>query len=237
MPIRRVCLLQGEDHRPSECTLLTSPKEHKQLLITKKLCFNCTGPYKYSECRSVLKYQNCGKRHHTFICDTQRYHKTERVLTALDPENKDIVYPIILVDINGIKTYALLGTGAGSSYTSTKLLNLLNKRPKETVAKRIDTMLGSSTTKVEIYSTTLGAVNRSFDMNIELSKVHEQQLLTVDNPNYSKLLSKYSESTLVALLLLVSLFVMTIHEERFDDNLSSVFITFKEISPWHLICN
>ena len=58
MPIRRVCLLQGEDHRPSECTLLTSPKEHKQLLITKKLCFNCTGPYKYSECRSVLKYQN-----------------------------------------------------------------------------------------------------------------------------------------------------------------------------------
>ena len=74
-------------------------------------------------------------------------------------------------------------------------------------------------------------------MNIELSKVHKQQLLTVDNPNYSKLLSKYSESTLVALLLLVSLFVMTIHEERFDDNLSSVFITFKEISPWHLICN
>ena len=159
------------------------------------------------------------------------------MLTALDPENKDIVYPIILVDINGIKTYALLDTGAGSSYTSTKLLNLLNKRPKETVAKRIDTMLGLSTTKVEIYSTTLGAVNRSFDMNIELSKVHKQQLLTVDNPNYSKLLSKYSESTLVALLLLVSLFVMTIHEERFDDNLSSVFITFKEISPWHLICN
>ena len=53
-------------------------------------------------------------------------------------------------------------------------------------------MLGSPTTKVEIYSSTLGAVNGSFDTNIELTKVHKLQLLTVDNLNYSKLLNKYS---------------------------------------------
>lgn len=141
---------QGEDHRPSKCTLLTSPEECNKLLITKKLCFNCTGPHKYLECRSISKCQNCGKWHHTSICDMPRHHKTERVLTALDPENKDIVYPIILVDINGIKTHALLDTGAGSLCASTKLLNLLNKRPKETVTERIDIMLGLSTTKVEI---------------------------------------------------------------------------------------
>lgn len=61
-------------------------------------------------------------------------------------------------------------------------------------------------------------------MNIELTKVHKPQLLTVDNPNYSKLLSKYSEFMLVALLLLVTLFIMTISEEGFDDDLSSMFI-------------
>lgn len=85
-----------------------------------------------------------------------------------------------------------LYTGAGSSYASTKLINLLNKRPKETLTKRIDMMLGSSTTDVEIYSATLGAIDETFDMNIELTKVHKPQLLTLDSPNYAALLSKYS---------------------------------------------
>ena len=53
-------------------------------------------------------------------------------------------------------------------------------------------MLGSSTTNLEIYSATLGAVHGSFDMKIELTKVHKPQLLTLDNPNYATLLSKYS---------------------------------------------
>ena len=118
--------------------------------------------------------------------------KTEGVLTAHQPENKEVVYPIIRVEIEGIKTHALLDTGAGNSYASNLVINLLNKRPKETLTKRTDMMLGSSTTNVEIYSVTLGAVNGSFDMNIELTKVHEPQLLTLDNPNYATLLSKYS---------------------------------------------
>ena len=117
---------------------------------------------------------------------------SEGVLTAHGPDNKEVVYPIILVEIDGIKTHALLDTGAGSSYASSKLINLLNKRPKETLTKRIDMMLGSSTTNVEVYSATLGAVNGSFDMNIELTKVHKPQLLTLDNPNYATLLNKYS---------------------------------------------
>lgn len=118
--------------------------------------------------------------------------KTEGVLTAHQPENKEVVYPIVLVEIDGIKTHALLDTGAGSSYASAKLINLLNKRPKETATKRIDMMLGSSTTNVEIYPATLGAVDGQFDMNIELTKVHKPQLLSLDNPKYATLLSKYS---------------------------------------------
>ena len=95
---------------------------------------------------------------------------SEGVLTAHGPDNKEVVYPIILIEIDGIKTHALLDTGAGSSHASSKLINLLNKRPKETLTKRIDMMLGSSTTNVEIYSATLAAVNGSFDINIELKK-------------------------------------------------------------------
>ena len=89
-----------------------------------------------------------------------------------------------------MKTHALLDTGAGCSYASTTLIDLLRERPKETATKRIDTMLGSSTSNVEIYSATLGAVNGKFDMNIELTKVHKPQLLTLNNPYYVTLLSK-----------------------------------------------
>ena len=96
------------------------------------------------------------------------------------------------MEINRIKMHTLLDTGAGSLYASTKLINLLNKRPKETLTKRIDMVLGSSTTDVQIYSATLGAIDGTFDMNIELTKVHKPQLLTLDNPNYATLLSKYS---------------------------------------------
>ena len=107
-------------------------------------------------------------------------------------ENKEVVYPIVHVEIDGIKTHALLDTGAGSSYASTKLINLLNKKPKGTATKRIDMMHGSSTTDGEIYSAILGAIDGKFDMNIDLTKVHKPQLLTLENPNYPSLLSKYS---------------------------------------------
>ena len=189
---RKCVYCQAGDHKSSECAKIASPTERREFLGTKRLCFNCTGPHKSSECKSTATCQHCGKRHHTSICGSPKEVKTEGVLTAHQPENKEVVYPIILVEIDGIKTHALLDTGAGSSYASNKLINLLNKRPKETLTKRIDMMLGSSTTNVEIYSATLGAVNGSFDMNIELTKVHKPQLLTLDNPNYATLLSKYS---------------------------------------------
>ena len=98
---------------------------------TKRLCFNCTGPHKSSECKSTATCQHCGKRHHTSICSSPKEVKTEGVLTAHQTGNKEVVYPIILVEIDGIKTHALLDTGAGSSYASNKLISLLNKMPKK----------------------------------------------------------------------------------------------------------
>ena len=118
--------------------------------------------------------------------------KTEGVLTAHQPGKKEVVYPIILGKIDGIKMHALLDSVSGSSYASNKLINLLNKRLEETLTKRIDMMLGSSTANVEIYPATLRALNGSFDVNIEVTKVHKPQLVTSDNPNYATLLSKYS---------------------------------------------
>ena len=189
---RKCVYCQVVHHKPSECGKITSAADRKEFLSTKKLCFNCTGPHRSSECQSTTTCQTCGKRHHTSICGLSKEVKTEGVLAVHQQENKEVVCPIVLVEIDGIQTHALLDTGAGSSYASTKLINLLNKKPKETVTKRIDMMFGSSTTDVEIYSATLGAIDGKFDMNIDLTKVHKPQLLTLENRNYPSLLSKCS---------------------------------------------
>ena len=66
-----------------------------------------------------------------------------------------MVYPVVLVNVDGIKTRALLDTGAGSSYASAQLINALHKKPAETQTKRIKMMLGFMTTKVEMYNVTV----------------------------------------------------------------------------------
>jgi hypothetical protein len=103
--------------------------------------------------------------------------------------HQEVIYPIVLVEVEGIKTHALLDTGAGSSYASTKLINALKKRPKEVKTKRIEMML---TTRIEIYSANLKLLDHKFDMNVDLSKVDKPELMTIKNPRYSKLLEKYS---------------------------------------------
>ena len=46
--------------------------------------------------------------------------------------------------------------------------------------------------KVEIFAAVLSAPDGKFNKEIELSKVHKPQLMMTNNPNYKKLLGKYS---------------------------------------------
>jgi hypothetical protein len=68
----------------------------------------------------------------------------------------------------------------------------LDKKPKEIQTKRIEMMLGSTTTSVEIYPATVKSIDGQFTMEVELSKVHKPQLMEIDNPRYEELLSKYN---------------------------------------------
>ena len=40
-----------------------------------------------------------------------------------------VVYPVVLVEVDGISCRVLLDTGAGSSYALTTLINKLNRKP------------------------------------------------------------------------------------------------------------
>ena len=44
-------------------------------------------------------------------------------------DNTEVVHPVVVVEVDGIKTPALLDTGSGSSYASEKLIQALDKKP------------------------------------------------------------------------------------------------------------
>ena len=89
--------------------------------------------------------------------------KPEGVMTAHSNSSEGVIYPTVLVEVDGIKMHALLNTSARSSYAPAKLIKALSKRPRETKTKKIDMMLGSTTTQVEIYSATLSSVDGKFE--------------------------------------------------------------------------
>lgn len=116
----------------------------------------------------------------------------EKVLGANMSDDVDVVYPVVLVEVDGIKTRALLDTGVGSSYLSTKLISALRKRPVETKTKTIEMMIGSTTTRVEIYNAEVKSTNDKFKMNVSLTKVHKPELVRIENPKKKELISRYS---------------------------------------------
>lgn len=189
---RKCVYCNSESHRSAECDTMLTFEDRKRFLAAKRLCFNCTGPsHRASECKSVSKCRLCNRRHHTSICDAPKVDEHEIVKTAHTGGDGEVIYSVVLVDIDGIKTHALLDTGAGSSYASSSLTNALKKKPKAVKTKRIEMMLGSTTTRVEIYATNIKSLDQKFELGIEVSKVDKPELMTLPNPNYNHLLEKY----------------------------------------------
>jgi hypothetical protein len=111
--------------------------------------------------------------------------------SAHQADESEVIYPVILLEVDGIKTRALLDTGAGSSYASARLINALHKQPTETKTKRIEMMLVSTTTKVEIYNVKVKALDGDFSMDVNVTNVDKPQLMHLDNPNYETLLKNH----------------------------------------------
>ena len=95
-----------------------------------------------------------------------------------------LCYPIL-------KIRALLDTGAESSYASAKLINALDVKPTETKTKRIEMMLGSMTTKVELYGLDVKSMCGDFTMAVTVSKVDKPERMMLANPRYNELKKRY----------------------------------------------
>ena len=106
-------------------------------------------------------------------------------------ENNEGIMPVLTVKVDGITCHALIDTGAGSSYASAKLLDLPKKKPSETKTKRVDMLISSKVTKLEVYDTIVESLDGSYQMPVKLTKVNKAELLSIDNPKYGQLLNKY----------------------------------------------
>ena len=187
---KRLCVYCGEQtHKSMECTKVSTLDKRKKILAKKQLCFNCIQPdHRAADCTSKRNCQKCNRRHHTSICNQSKEEK-ETMLAANN--TGEGTFPVVVVKVNGIECRALIDSGAGSSYASAKLIERLNVKPVESKVKQVDMLMSTSTVRMESYQATVEAVNGSFQMEVQLNKVHKGELLKIENPNYEKLISTY----------------------------------------------
>ena len=103
-----------------------------------------------------------------------------------------VAYPILVIEIEGVKCRALIDTWAGSSYASSKLINKINKKPIRRESKRIETLMYSVVKKSEIYHFEIGDINQEFKIAIEINKLGKEVLLELPNPNYPEIQKFYN---------------------------------------------
>ena len=107
----RVCVYCDIDgHKSSECKTVTKESDRRLILSQKILCFNRTGSkhrtFEYQGTKTCL---TCKEKHHTSV----REKGSNMLLTT----NINLVaYPVLVIEVEGVKCLALIDTGAGSSF-------------------------------------------------------------------------------------------------------------------------
>ena len=157
--------------------------------MRKRSCFNCAGDdHKATECKSRKTCLFCKRRHHTSICDRGN---VDNSMTATQIGGGPVVYPVVVVEVAGMKCRALLDSGAGSSYASAALLERIGAKPHHSGLRKIEMMLGASSRVMEVYRVKLNTVRGNFEMEVEVTKVEKPHLIMIDNPRYKKLVEKH----------------------------------------------
>ena len=103
-----------------------------------------------------------------------------------------MVYPMVTVDVNGVKCWALLDTGAGSSYVSSTLPDCLHLRPIRQQFKRIEIMFGTSNKAIDIYGLQIRSVDGKFILEAEVHEVDHKELSTLKNPKCTEIMAQFS---------------------------------------------
>ena len=187
---RKCVYCESTEHKAADCTDATTIEERKQILTAKNLCFNCTGSrHKSRNCRSQATCQYCQGKHHSSICPKRSEVEKEPMMAASET---DVIYPTIVVKVNGVKCRALLDTASGSDYASSALIKTAKLEKVDTKHKEIEMMFGKVVKDVGIHEAKLTSTNGKFTLPIKVSEVNKPELLSVKNPKLAEILKKYN---------------------------------------------
>ena len=156
-------------HRAPNCDKVSSPNERKKILVERKLCFNCAAGQHSAKISKI-----CNKRHHTSICQTPE----EPVGMTVNVGKAAVVHSVVIVEIGGRKFRALLDSGASHSYVSSTLVDLTRARAARRSTRRIATLMGVTTAKLQEYDFCLRALKGNFTLNVRATGINKKELLT-----------------------------------------------------------
>ena len=102
------------------------------------------------------------------------------------PDQSSVIYPVVVVEVEGVRCPALLDPGSGNSYVSFTLMNFTKKKPVKQGIKTLEMMLHATTRTIDIYNVKISDINRNFSMSSEVNCVERPVQLTSPNPKKRK---------------------------------------------------
>ena len=190
------CVYCGNgQHKSVDCTTVLSIASRREILKSKKLCYNCTGAgHSASNCYSRC-CTKCGQKHHTSICEKQETtvptQDSEKNMSASSRETRTI-HATLMAKVNGQEARIMIDTGASSSYVCSDLISKLSLKPARTETRCIEQMYGTVTRQVEIYNVNIKSLVRD-DFNFDVNCINaEKGVLTyLPNPEVRKLKQRF----------------------------------------------
>ena len=127
----------SEEHKSVDCDKIKEEANRRWYLSDNKMCFNCPGTRHrlMTECRCTTTCRRCNGKHHSLICDKLSNHLMLATGGGL------VVYPVVVVEVDGIRCRALLNMRAWSSDVSAALISQMNRKPDQSEYKRIEMMM------------------------------------------------------------------------------------------------
>ena len=172
------------------CDNVQSVEETKKIHADKSFCFNCTSAkHRASDCQSRNTRRICNGKHHTSIC--YKKERREPGTTANLIGDSSVIHPVLVITVGGYKFRSLLDSGASHSYTSSTAINLIKAKAKSTSLRKIAMLTGVETRSVQVFEVVMRSVTGDFTLNVNVTKIENGELLTLDNPRYSDLLNNH----------------------------------------------
>ena len=204
---------QNDKHFSDSCTKVLDVQTRREILGTRKLCFNCTSPKHFADkCQSTKSCYHCKRPgHHSSICNTPRRSS----MGDIDDQDKknagksnekgyssysgSAIHPSAVVKAGNKDVRVVMDTLSGSNYIGTDLIAYLNLKPKRKERRSIEQMYGTVDKLVEIYQLTITSKINATELSIECINAERDLITHLPNPQIRKM--KKDERWLQGLLL------------------------------------